>query len=99
VRRALLLLNPRSRHGSTSGANAAIRHLRENGLSLLEYSNHDPSDVASLIRSHAPEIDGVVVAGGDGVDSFGAPTSIAEHGPRHYLISINSGERASITFS
>lgn len=64
MRRALLLLNPRSRHGSSSEASAAIRHLRENGLSLLEYS--DANDTASLIRYRSPEIDCVVVAGGDG---------------------------------
>lgn len=35
-------------------------------MSLLQYSNYDRCDMASLIRSHASEIDCVIVAGGDG---------------------------------
>lgn len=66
MQRALLFLNPYSRHGSTSAANAAIRQLRESGMSLLQYSNYDRCDMASLIRRRAPEIDCVVVAGDDG---------------------------------
>lgn len=66
MRRALLFLNPHSRHGLTRAANGAIRQLGESGMSLLQYSNYDRRDMVSLIRSHAPEIDCVVVAGGDG---------------------------------
>ena len=66
MQRALLFLNRYSRHGSTSAANAAVRQLGEGGMSLLQYSNYDRCDMASLIRSHAPEIDCVIVAGGDG---------------------------------
>ena len=63
--RALLLVNPRARRGA-EGAEEVATGLREAGLDLVVEPSDDPAACPDLIRRHAPEVDRVIVAGGDG---------------------------------
>ena len=63
--RALLLVNPRARRGAEGTEEVAAR-LRDAGLDLVVEPSDDPSACPDLIRRHAPSVDRVVVAGGDG---------------------------------
>jgi YegS/Rv2252/BmrU family lipid kinase len=63
--RALLLLNPRARRGRDAGGEAAER-LRSLGLDLAVVEIGDPAGLPDLVRARAPEVDRVLVAGGDG---------------------------------
>lgn len=63
--RALLLVNPRARRGA-EGAEEVAAGLREAGLDLVVEPSDDPAACPGLIRRHAPEVDRVIVAGGDG---------------------------------
>jgi YegS/Rv2252/BmrU family lipid kinase len=63
--RALLLINPRSRRGSAEGE-AIAEGLRGAGLDLVIEPSGHPADCPGIIRRHAPAVDRVIVAGGDG---------------------------------
>ena len=69
-RRALLIANPKSRSGGDPDTVAAL--LREAGLDPL-CPAADGQGAAALIRAHAPEVDRVVLAGGDGTMNAAAP--------------------------
>jgi YegS/Rv2252/BmrU family lipid kinase len=64
-RPALLLVNPRARRAADE-ADEAVTALRDAGLAVLVEYTEDPSTFRELIRRRAPEIDRVIVAGGDG---------------------------------
>jgi YegS/Rv2252/BmrU family lipid kinase len=64
-RRALLLLNPRARRGSSS-IDDALAPLRSEGIDLVEPAEREGLDLSAAIRAHAAEIDMVIVGGGDG---------------------------------
>jgi len=64
ARRALLIVNPASRRGAAATP-AAIRLLGEAGLQVRAESPR-AQDVGRVIEAAAPEIDCVVVGGGDG---------------------------------
>jgi diacylglycerol kinase (ATP) len=63
--RALFLVNPRARGGS-EGAGEITTRLRGLGLDLVAEPVKDPSRIPELIRRHLPEVDRVIVGGGDG---------------------------------
>jgi diacylglycerol kinase (ATP) len=65
LRRALLLINRRSRSGSMDFFAIANR-LKGYGISLLEEQFDDPGRVPCAITEHCPRIDLVILAGGDG---------------------------------
>ncbi|MDQ2695038.1 MAG: lipid kinase [Pseudomonadota bacterium] len=64
-RRALLIVNRKSRSGGTDLA-AGIAMLRERGLELIEHYPQRPEEVAELIRRHRHQVGRVIVGGGDG---------------------------------
>lgn len=64
-RRALLIVNAKSRNGAESRA-AAVEALAANGIDLVEGECHRRDEVDPCIRAHANAADMVVVAGGDG---------------------------------
>ena len=63
--RALFLVNPRARGGAEGAADIATR-LRGFGLDLVTQPVEEPSRIPELIRRHLPEVDRVIVGGGDG---------------------------------
>ena len=63
--RALLLVNTKARRGRDTGSDAVAR-LRELGLALEVVEIRDPAGVPDLVRRRVPEVDRVLVAGGDG---------------------------------
>jgi YegS/Rv2252/BmrU family lipid kinase len=64
-RRALLLVNPRSRHGSAQGARLAAS-LRQRDLEVEVVAPAHRWGFRDAIRDHASRIDMVIMAGGDG---------------------------------
>lgn len=65
-KRALLLLNPRSRSGGSDSSAAAIRQLEASGLVLERVQGEDPSDITRQVSRRAEDVDLVIVGGGDG---------------------------------
>lgn len=65
-KRALLLLNPRSRSGGSDSSAAAIRQLEASGLVLERVQGEDPSDITRQVSRRAKDVDLVIVGGGDG---------------------------------
>lgn len=64
-RRGLLLIN-RSARRCAGNADAAIERLREGGLDLIDAGEHRRDEVRTLINEAAPDVDVVVIGGGDG---------------------------------
>lgn len=64
-KRALLIVNRKSRSGA-SDIDAAVARLRDNGVRVLCVKLDRAADIPSLIRSHADNVDCVIVGGGDG---------------------------------
>lgn len=75
-RRLLVLCNPQSRTGAAVAERAATR-LRQGGLSIRAERCASPADALALIESHAPQVDGIVLCGGDGTLNAAAPGVIA----------------------
>lgn len=71
-RRALLLVNPKSRRGRDEGA-AAAEALRAAGLVLTIPDGSDCTRYADLVRAHKQGTDLVIVGGGDGSINFAVP--------------------------
>lgn len=65
VKRALLIVNRKSRNGATD-AEAAITHLHLHGIEVLDRQLDRPEQIAELIRRHGDEVDCVIIGGGDG---------------------------------
>lgn len=63
--RALLLINDKSRTGSTD-IQAAIDRLKGRGVAVIDGRPERPDQIAELIRRHRTDIDCVIVGGGDG---------------------------------
>lgn len=74
-RRALLIVNRKSRRGSASAADidAAIGRLKEAGTRILSFRPDKTEDIPALIRLHANNVDCVIVGGGDGTLNAAAP--------------------------
>lgn len=72
TRRALLVVNPHAGRGGTVLA-PALDHLRSRGVDVLGVEPASREDAAGMIRRHAPEVDLVIVAGGDGALNAAAP--------------------------
>lgn len=64
-RRALLLVNEKSRRGKTDFA-SAIDLLRQQGFALVEQVPRDARDIPQIIRRHQERVDCVIIGGGDG---------------------------------
>ena len=79
-RRALLIVNPKSRRGDTDLA-AARRTLEERGIDLRQETPGDAAGVARLIESRAGEVDCVVLGGGDGTLNCAAAALVAARLP------------------
>ena len=79
-RRALLIVNPKSRRGDTDLA-AARRTLEERGIDLRQETPGDAAGVARLIESRAGEVDCVVLGGGDGTLNCAAAALVATRLP------------------
>lgn len=71
-RRALLIVNENSRQGQTA-ANEAERLLIAAGLSVIRKHAHQPGDLDTLVRNHAPEADCIILGGGDGTFNRASP--------------------------
>lgn len=70
-RRALLFINPRSRHGQ-SDLEAALSRLRSAGIDLLPRAFSSPEETYQTIRARRADIDCVILGGGDGTMRHGA---------------------------
>ncbi len=66
TRRALLVVNPASRHGHTGLDAAAIARLREGGIAIVDARCLKAGDLSPCIVAHRERVDCVIVAGGDG---------------------------------
>lgn len=71
-RRALLLVNRRSRSGA-GGVDEALPVLQQAGIALDREQPGDPSHTDRLIRARRDRVDLVIVAGGDGTINATAP--------------------------
>lgn len=76
ARRALLIVNSKSRRGDADLA-AARRQLEERGVDLREETPGDAAGVGRLIESRAGEVDCVVLGGGDGTLNCAAAALVA----------------------
>ncbi len=85
--RALLLANPKSRSGGDPDTVAGL--LREAGLDPL-CPALEGRNTAELIRAHAPAVDRVVLAGGDGTMNAAAP-ALLETGLPFAIIPLGTG--------
>ncbi|HEX2117067.1 MAG TPA: lipid kinase [Alphaproteobacteria bacterium] len=72
VKRALLLVNRRARRGSAPIADA-LDLLRSGGLDVIAPAISDRAAIADSIRTHARDVDLVIVGGGDGTMNAAAP--------------------------
>ena len=75
-RRALLVVNPRSRSGRSGGGVAATR-LRAAGIELVETCCDGAADVSPRILAHRGAVDCGIVAGGDGTINAAGPGLLA----------------------
>jgi diacylglycerol kinase (ATP) len=64
-RRALLIVNDKSRSGATN-IDAAIERLKERGIDIIEVRPERPDRIAQLIVEHGDNVDCVIIGGGDG---------------------------------
>lgn len=71
-KRALLLVNPKSRRGAEARADV-VQMLSAAGFSLILPSAEEMEDCPALIRRYASEADMVIVGGGDGSLNAAAP--------------------------
>jgi len=71
VRRALLLLNPRSRKGGDCAADDAVRQLEASAFSVTRAFCTHKEDMVREVGRLAHEIDLVIVGGGDGTINAG----------------------------
>lgn len=74
-RRALLVVNEKSRQGNV-GAEAAIEILERGGIQLQRETCARPESLADLIRRAAANVDLVILGGGDGTLSSAGPALI-----------------------
>lgn len=64
-RRALLLVNAKSRRGEADFV-TAVDLLRRHGFDLIEQSTLDAGEIPQIIRRHRETVDCVIIGGGDG---------------------------------
>lgn len=69
--RVLLLINQKSREGEAN-IEAATQSLETLGLGVVKGRFENPDDVAASIETHAPQVDCIVVGGGDGTVGLAA---------------------------
>ncbi|OWW19311.1 lipid kinase [Noviherbaspirillum denitrificans] len=74
-RRALLIVNRKSRNGS-SDVRTVAGYLERSGMDVLPWALDRPDQVPEMIRRHAADVDLVVVGGGDGTLNAAAPALI-----------------------
>jgi diacylglycerol kinase (ATP) len=79
-RRALLISHPKHRKART-GFFDAVATLEAAGLHLVQEACHGAGDVAAMIRRHAPEVDLVVLSGGDGTMNAAAAALVETNLP------------------
>ncbi|MFI2810210.1 MULTISPECIES: lipid kinase [Microbulbifer] len=70
--RALLVLNPKSRSGSSADLDAGLALLRDAGMEVEEVASSSPEETREAIRSRCGEFDLVIIGGGDGTISSAA---------------------------
>ena len=92
-RRALLLLNPRSRSGGDRAPDAAVQQLERGGLILTRGLCARSADITREVIRHAHEVDLVIVGGGDGtvnavLKGMLPKTALFRHALRNALIPI-----------
>src|SRR5919108_4270788 len=71
-RKALLIVNPRSRSGADL-LEAAAERLEAHGIEPVHRESGRREDITSLIRAEGGDVDLVAVGGGDGTMSAAAP--------------------------
>ncbi|WP_237055844.1 lipid kinase [Microbulbifer sediminum] len=69
---ALLVLNPKSRSGSSADLDAGLELLRDAGMKVEEVASSSPDETREIIRSRCGEFDLVIIGGGDGTISSAA---------------------------
>jgi len=74
-KRALLIINEKSRSGSAD-AEAATEHLKQLGIEVMPWKLDRPDQIATMIRRHASDVDCVIVGGGDGSLNAAAPALV-----------------------
>src|SRR5689334_4994086 len=74
-RRALLVVNARSRNGQ-GGIDAAANRLRSGGIHLLQEECRNADELSATIRRRASSVNAVVLGGGDGTLNSAAPALI-----------------------
>jgi YegS/Rv2252/BmrU family lipid kinase len=77
-RRALLVSHPKHRQANT-GFFDAVATLESSGIALTQEACHGPGELSAIIRRHAPSVDLLVLAGGDGTMNAAA-SAIVETG-------------------
>lgn len=74
-RRALLIINKKSRSGET-GLDTLLDRLQSTGMQVRQAPLESPASIPDLIRMHASHIDCVILGGGDGSMSCAAQALI-----------------------
>lgn len=88
-RRALLIVNEKSRQGHAS-AQTAQELLTQGGISVSRQFCETPDELGALIRRHAPEVDFIVLGGGDGTFN-NAATALMEIGKPVGILPLGTG--------
>lgn len=74
-RRALLIVNRKSRNGS-SDLHAVADRLKCSGMDVLPWALDRPGQIPEMIRRHAADVDLTIIGGGDGSLNAAAPALI-----------------------
>lgn len=75
TKRALLIVNRKSRNGTTD-IDSAIAYLASRGFDILERQSDLPEQIPALVRRHCHEVDCVIIGGGDGSMNAAAPALV-----------------------
>ena len=63
---ALLIINPNSRSGAQASIEDGISLLQNAGFNIVQAESHSPQETLHLIEQYHPQIDTVIIGGGDG---------------------------------
>lgn len=74
IRKALLIVNPKSSQGAEAQLDEGLAHLKQAGISVEHLASKSPDESRQAVRERKDDLDLVIVGGGDGTISSMAGT-------------------------